>query len=127
MALSVIEPKDIAEYGLTLNYLASDKMDWAVKGAANMMAYDQGSNYFEDPMVLLIRKRNPDPSIATHVFVLVFKNLTYEIKLPFHLKDWRFLRLPMANLWFPPCFATPANSVNTPVTSHFYDLSSNDL
>lgn len=124
MALSCLSETDIINYDITKKYLLSNKLDNNVGGCAHIYAYQIpfGMGY-ESPNIFLFEKKKNELELPSHIFLIYFGNLIYQIFLPLHRKDLHLYNGKTLTLyWCPPLYPDLDFIKNTNILSCNFDM-----
>jgi hypothetical protein len=126
MALSALDKDVIKYYGSAFRFLMTDSLDLQLAKICNCREYRMPLGFgYEEPFILFFKKRDSSSRLPTHIFVLFFKNVLYEIFLPLNDLDSELYDGNIFSVsWCPPIFLNEEDSVNIPVRHYDIDLSS---
>lgn len=103
MALCCIEEADTPNYKFAIQSLMTVSEDRHLKQFANILAYYRPITIsYPRPIGVVYKKKNTQKEILSHVFVLHFLNLTYQMVLPFNINDFNLFDGRDISLIYPP-------------------------
>lgn len=132
MALCCLPEADMPQYANAIQYLLSDQYDQNLTGAQKIIIHRKPYTFgHRSPLALFFKKNDAATKIPTHVFVLLFANVAYQLHLPLHYSDIQlFYNTPEGIKDVPVCpafFADVPSANNTETSVVFKDLSATDL
>ena len=132
MALTTVTDAQIANYPLAIQYLMTNSLDAEIIGVNKIFSYTLPLAYTAKvPVGMLFKKKDSAFELFTHVFVLHFQNMIYQLVLPLHSEDIHFGNgKPIEQIFCPPLgtdekIAGELQSLE--ILQHLLDLSSPTL
>jgi hypothetical protein len=124
MAICALEKEEIADYQDGLSFLLNNDGSDFLEGELQIFEI-QISDIFKTPFGMLFKKIDESSKIPTHTFVFVYRNLIFQIHLPFNHKDYdKYDCLTLHK--FPPLMHMNSDPFKYEATLNIKDFSSKE-
>lgn len=91
LALSCLPEEEVGFYELTKKFILTPQLNDMIKGIQRVFVSQLPLGYgYNSPHTIIYEKKDSSLEIPTHVFIIYFGNLIYQIQIPFHKNDLKF-------------------------------------